>query len=173
MQNQEFFDLLIAEANHPFSGWDFSHISATDRVVEAPLTWCLFYEALNPSSTWAQVGANFSLVCSLSLRIHMPPRATRLTFPSLASDSNWQLDFAVNQLQEAGWHILEQREDHPIMRFYGVGAIVYYLKAIPWQIPDFTIEKYFQHLIAIHNFIEKQGYLDMHMHRFLILALKP
>ena len=37
--NQEIFDLLIAEANHPFSGWDFSYITATGRMAEAPLAW--------------------------------------------------------------------------------------------------------------------------------------
>src|SRR5437588_12148735 len=39
MHNQELFDLLIAEVNPPFSGWNFSYITATGRMVEAPLTW--------------------------------------------------------------------------------------------------------------------------------------
>jgi hypothetical protein len=39
MQYSELFDLLMADANHPFTGWDFSHISATGRMAEAPLTW--------------------------------------------------------------------------------------------------------------------------------------
>ena len=37
MKRNELFDFLISEADHPFSGWDFSYIS--DRVVNAPLTW--------------------------------------------------------------------------------------------------------------------------------------
>jgi hypothetical protein len=39
MKDQELFDFLISEANHPFSGWDFSYITATGRMVEAPLIW--------------------------------------------------------------------------------------------------------------------------------------
>jgi hypothetical protein len=39
VHNEDLFNFLIAEANHPFSGWDFSHISKTDRMVDAPLTW--------------------------------------------------------------------------------------------------------------------------------------
>src|SRR2546423_9249374 len=27
------------EANHPFTGWDFSHITATRRMVEGVLSW--------------------------------------------------------------------------------------------------------------------------------------
>ena len=57
--------------------------------------------------------------------------------------AHWTLAYAVKQLQDTGWRIVEQREDHPIMRFFDVGAIVYYLKAIPWQIPDFSVEGYF------------------------------
>ena len=39
MQNQELFDFLMAEANYPFEGWNFSHITATGRMAEAPLSW--------------------------------------------------------------------------------------------------------------------------------------
>ncbi len=39
MQNSELFNLLMTDANHPFAGWDFSHISATGRMAEAPLSW--------------------------------------------------------------------------------------------------------------------------------------
>ncbi|MCB9453153.1 MAG: methyltransferase domain-containing protein, partial [Anaerolineaceae bacterium] len=33
------FQFLVDEANKPFSGWDFSYIEGTSRVVTAPLTW--------------------------------------------------------------------------------------------------------------------------------------
>jgi hypothetical protein len=33
--------------------------------------------------------------------------------------------------------VLEQKEEFPVSRFFDIGAIVYYLMAIPWQIPDF------------------------------------
>lgn len=84
---------------------------------------------------------------------------------------HWTLDYAVNELQEAGWHIVEQHEAFPVMRFYDVGAIIYYLKAIPWQVPDFSVKRYFDQLIAIHNQIEEQGYIDFTMQRFLIVAV--
>jgi SAM-dependent methyltransferase len=85
----------------------------------------------------------------------------------------WTLDYAVRELQEAGWRTIEQKEGSPITRFYDVGAIVYHLKAVPWQIPDFTVEKYFNKLVEIHNQIEEQGHVDVLMHRFLIIAEKP
>ena len=36
---QEVFDLLISDANTAFSGWDFSHISGSHRMMESPLSW--------------------------------------------------------------------------------------------------------------------------------------
>src|SRR5579859_747197 len=39
MQNRELFDFLMAEAAYPFEGWNFSHITKTDRMAEAPLSW--------------------------------------------------------------------------------------------------------------------------------------
>ena len=39
LENKELFDFLISEAEHPFSGWDFSHIGGTGRLCTEPLTW--------------------------------------------------------------------------------------------------------------------------------------
>src|SRR6266571_2686158 len=54
-------------------------------------------------------------------------------------------------MREVGWHIVEQKEHFFITRFYDTGALVYYLKAIPWEVPDFSIDKYFDKLVAIHT----------------------
>lgn len=86
--------------------------------------------------------------------------------------AHWTLGYAVRELESAGWSIVEQREDHPITRFFDVGAIVYYLKAVPWQVPDFSVEKYFDKLLEIHNIIQERDYIDIPSHRFLIVAQK-
>lgn len=85
---------------------------------------------------------------------------------------DYDLEKAVGQLEEVGFKILEQKEDLTKTRFYDIGAIVYYLKAIPWQVPDFTIERYFDKLVEIHNIIERLGYIDFTCHRFFIMASK-
>ena len=85
----------------------------------------------------------------------------------------WTLEYAVKELEAAGWKIVEQREDFPVTRFFDVGAVVFFLKAIPWHISDFSVEKYFDKLVEMHNIIQAQNYFDMHDHRFLIVAEKP
>lgn len=85
---------------------------------------------------------------------------------------NWNLEMAVNDLNKAGLKITEQKEDIVKTRFYDIGAIVFYLKAIPWQVPDFTVEKYFKRLKSIDHIIQQAGYIDFTCHRFLVIANK-
>jgi SAM-dependent methyltransferase len=86
---------------------------------------------------------------------------------------HWQLPYAVKELIEAGFEILEQAEARPVVRFSDVGAIAYYLKAISWQINDFSVEKYLPQLEALHEQIQHTGPLEVHSHYFFIVARKP
>ena len=85
---------------------------------------------------------------------------------------DWNLEIAVRRLKEAGLKITEQKEDIVKTRFYDIGAIVFYLKAIPWQVPGFTVEKYFEKLKYIYNQIQENGYIDFTCHRFFAIANK-
>ena len=82
------------------------------------------------------------------------------------------LILAVTNLEAADFQIVKQLEDIYPQRFYDVGAIVYQLKAIPWQIPDFSVEKYFDQLKTVHEKIQRDGYVDVLEHRFFIVAEK-
>ncbi|PGW55744.1 SAM-dependent methyltransferase [Bacillus thuringiensis] len=86
--------------------------------------------------------------------------------------ANWSLEAACSELEENGFTILEAKEEFPFQYFYDIGAIVYYLKAIPWQIPDFTVERYFEELYRIHEIILQKGYFDVKQHRFMIKAIR-
>jgi hypothetical protein len=57
-------------------------------------------------------------------------------------------------------------------RIYDIGAVLYYLKAIVWEIPDFTIEKYEGKLRELHEVITEAGYFDATCHRFVVVASK-
>jgi SAM-dependent methyltransferase len=95
-----------------------------------------------------------------------------LEAPLKSEFDHWNLDYAVQELELAGFHILEANEAFPSTRFYDIGAIIYYLKAIPWQIPDFTTNRYQSALYRLHEQIEKNGFIDLPSHRFLIHATK-
>lgn len=84
----------------------------------------------------------------------------------------WNLDKACESLRSCGFQLKELKEDKVKTRFYDIGAIIYYLKAVPWQIPDFGVDKYYKQLFHIYELIRKQGYIDLICHRFFIIAQK-
>lgn len=86
--------------------------------------------------------------------------------------ADWSLEKAVSQLQAVGLQIIEQREEFLVERFYDVGAIAYYLKIVPWQVPGFSVEKYFDKLVTLHEMIQANSYFEDHFHQFFIIAQK-
>jgi len=102
--------------------------------------------------------------------LNYAPKGT--VYPGAEQKRAWNLDYAVHELQDAGWRIVEQQEDFYTTRYYDVGAIVYYLKAIPWEIPDFSVAKYYDKLIEVDRLIKREGYVDVLFHQFFIVAQK-
>jgi hypothetical protein len=85
----------------------------------------------------------------------------------------WNSDDAAQQMEDAGSHVIERKEEFSITRFHDVGAIVYYLKAVSWEVPDFSIEKYWHQLVEIHHLLQQEGSVDIPFHSFLLVAQKP
>ena len=86
--------------------------------------------------------------------------------------SNHDLYNNVQILKNAGFTVLEQMEEITEMKFYDLGAVVYYAKQCVWEFPDFSVDRYFKELKAIGNEIDKKGYLSNREHRFIIAARK-
>ncbi len=83
---------------------------------------------------------------------------------------HWNLEYACKELIEEGFEILDRKEEHPHQRYYDIGALVYYLKAIPWQISDFKVDDYRNELYKIHQLIQSEGYFEVGQNRFVIKA---
>jgi SAM-dependent methyltransferase len=85
---------------------------------------------------------------------------------------SWSLAQEKTAVEEAGLRIVRCQEQLLSSVFYAIGAVVYYLKVIEWQIPDFSTEAYRERLEAMHRLIERQGAFFATAHRFLIEAEK-
>lgn len=85
----------------------------------------------------------------------------------------WTLGYAQPRLAEAGFAIARAEEAHIPARYTDVGALVYSLKITPWQIPDFTVERYLAPLQALHRHCQQGGTIAFRTHRFIIVAEKP
>ncbi|GHO49608.1 class I SAM-dependent methyltransferase [Ktedonospora formicarum] len=109
-----------------------------------------------------------------NLRIHelLGTRKQPTGHGEASTKTSWNLRHAVAELRAAGWHIVEQYEHFAITRFNDLGALVYYLKAIPWEVLDFSVERYFEHLVAAQDLFHSEGHLDVTFHTFFVVARK-
>ncbi|MFX0124470.1 MAG: class I SAM-dependent methyltransferase [Candidatus Hodarchaeota archaeon] len=84
----------------------------------------------------------------------------------------WDLKFASKQLKTYGLDILDSNETLINEYFKDVGAVVFYLRMISWQLPDFNIHENISKFKELHSKIQKEGQFTTHGHRFLIIAKK-
>jgi SAM-dependent methyltransferase len=82
-------------------------------------------------------------------------------------------EIALHYLQEAGLEIIESQEAFIKTEYYDVGAIVYLLKAAPWQIKEYSPETHRHQLRHIYDYLIEVGTFTATDHRFLIMARKP
>jgi SAM-dependent methyltransferase len=82
------------------------------------------------------------------------------------------LDKYVPQLKAAGLTIADSREWTGCLSFTDVGAIVYYLRAVPWLVPGFSVETHLNPLLSLQRRLEKGGELAFTARKYLIEAHK-
>ena len=76
-------------------------------------------------------------------------------------------------LEAAGMTIEALEEWEGRIRFTDVGAVVYYLKAVPWEVPGFSVKSHLDFLIALQQRLEAGEELSFHAAKYLIQATKP
>jgi SAM-dependent methyltransferase len=82
------------------------------------------------------------------------------------------LEKYVPQLKAAGLTIADTREWTGRLSFTDVGAIVYYLKAVPWLVPGFSVEKHARQLLALQRRLDSGESLAFVARKYLIEARK-
>ena len=74
--------------------------------------------------------------------------------------------------EDAGFQIIEEAEAYRPIRFYDVGAFVWFARIIQWEFPGFSVEKCFEQLLQLQKKIDDRGYIEGTVHRYLIVARK-
>ena len=80
------------------------------------------------------------------------------------------LEYTVNSLKENSFEVIYEEDCYPYLRFFDVGAIVYFAKIIPWEFPNFSVEDSFDELCKIHKEIEEKSHFDSLEHRFIVVC---
>jgi SAM-dependent methyltransferase len=76
------------------------------------------------------------------------------------------------RLQEAGLEIVNIQNWSGELTFTDVGAIVYYLKAVPWLVPGFSVGSHWKYLLNLQNQLEDKESLTFTARKYLIEARK-
>lgn len=83
----------------------------------------------------------------------------------------WGRAEAVAQASASGFEVLESGEAFPRSSFSDVGAVVHYLRLIPWSVPEFDpLGTDAAALRSLHERIEADGPLDLRSHRYWFVA---
>jgi SAM-dependent methyltransferase len=89
--------------------------------------------------------------------------------PDIAS--RWE-SWLPDQLERAGLHVIEHASAPLVQVIRDVGALAWNLKAIPWMVPDFSIDRYRARLRKIQEQIDIDGPIAVRQHRFWLRARK-
>jgi SAM-dependent methyltransferase len=76
------------------------------------------------------------------------------------------------QLKAAGLTVADSREWQGHLSFTDVGAIVYYLKAVPWFVPGFSVGTHLKDLLTLQRRLEEGQRLTFSARKYLIEAYK-
>ncbi len=74
--------------------------------------------------------------------------------------------------EEEGFRIIEEAEAYRPIKFYDVGAFVWFAHIIEWEFPGFSVDRCFEALLKMQKLIEKEGSVEGTIHRYLIVAEK-
>lgn len=93
-------------------------------------------------------------------------------FDAVPQFGDWTLDTVKKEVEKAGFNTKEAKEWIGKVEFGDVGAVVYYLKAIPWAVKDFSVDKNLKHLLRLQQKVDDGERLIFTQVRFLIYATK-
>ncbi|MER7414701.1 MULTISPECIES: methyltransferase domain-containing protein [Streptomyces] len=79
----------------------------------------------------------------------------------------------VGEARAAGLEIVDLRAERLRMEFFDVGAVIWFLRKVVWMVPDFTVDRYRDRLLELHERIRAEGAFVAHSARHLIEARKP
>ncbi len=82
------------------------------------------------------------------------------------------LSIQKKKFKEAGLKIIRAEEAFRPIRFYDVGAFVWFAHIIEWEFPGFSVDKCFDKLLKMQEEIDSKGVCEGTIHRYLIVAQK-
>lgn len=86
--------------------------------------------------------------------------------------SHLRLKEQIKVFEEAGFQIVRAEEAYRPIKFYDVGAFVWFARIIEWEFLDFSVDRCFQRLLKMQEILEEKGEIEGTIHRYLIVVRK-
>ena len=91
---------------------------------------------------------------------------TKLPFPAQ------YLDIVCKQFHDTGFNILDAQECFRPIKFFDIGALVWFAHIIEWEFPNFSVDYCKSSLLHAQRLLEQNGCIEGRIHRFLLVARK-
>jgi len=82
------------------------------------------------------------------------------------------LENYVNTLEQFGFQIIATDEVIYPVKFFDVGAFIFYARACVWEFPNFSVEKDLDELVKCQKEICESGHFIGTGHRFMLVSRK-
>jgi hypothetical protein len=83
------------------------------------------------------------------------------------------LDWLLSRIAETSLIVEQAQAWEGKTRFHNVGALVYYLKAVPWIVEGFSVETHLSYLLKLQERLEREGALAFADKSMIVRASKP
>jgi len=91
---------------------------------------------------------------------------TPIPFPDLYGEK------IAAQFKACGFRLIEMQEAFRPIKFYDVGALVWFARIIQWEFPQFSVEYCLEKLFEAQEILEREGCIAGRIHRILLIAQK-
>lgn len=85
---------------------------------------------------------------------------------------NQYLEIAKSAFEKQGFSIIEGEEAFRPIKFWDVGALVWFARIIEWEFPNFNVIDCLDNLYRVQDKLEKDGVIEGRIHRFLLIVRK-
>lgn len=82
------------------------------------------------------------------------------------------LSLVQHSFEKIGFTILEAQEAYRPIKFWNVGALVWFAHIMEWEFPGFNVTDCLSNLYHAQDILEKNGVIEGKIHRFLLVAQK-
>lgn len=82
------------------------------------------------------------------------------------------LQTARKSLEDAGLMVREAEEAFRPIKFWDVGALVWFARILEWEFPNFNVRDCLENLYHVQEILDQKGVIEGKIHRFLLVAEK-